>query len=95
MINRRLFLSAAAAMAMTVSACSGGAGGNGNGIVLTNVSYDPTRELYQAINPAFATYWKQKTGKDVTFRMSHGGSGKQGARSSTVWKPMWPPGARL
>jgi sulfate/thiosulfate-binding protein len=78
MINRRLFLSAAAAMALTVSACSGGAGGNGNGIVLTNVSYDPTRELYQAINPAFATYWKQKTGKDVTFRMSHGGSGKQG-----------------
>ena len=78
MMNRRLFLSAAAALAMTLSACSGGAGGNGNGIVLTNVSYDPTRELYQAINPAFAAYWKQKTGKDVTFRMSHGGSGKQG-----------------
>ena len=78
MMNRRLFLSAAAALAMTLSACSGGAGGNGNSIVLTNVSYDPTRELYQAINPAFAAYWKQKTGKDVTFRMSHGGSGKQG-----------------
>lgn len=78
MMNRRLFLSAAAALTMTLSACSGGAGGNGNGIVLTNVSYDPTRELYQAINPAFAAYWKQKTGKDVTFRMSHGGSGKQG-----------------
>ncbi|WP_305036248.1 sulfate ABC transporter substrate-binding protein [Novosphingobium sp. EMRT-2] len=77
-MNRRLFLSAAAALTMTLSACSGGAGGNGNGIVLTNVSYDPTRELYQAINPAFAAYWKQKTGKDVTFRMSHGGSGKQG-----------------
>ncbi len=45
--------------------------------VITNVSYDPTRELYQALNPAFAAYWKKKTGQDVTFRMSHGGSGAQ------------------
>jgi len=44
---------------------------------LLNVSYDPTRELYEDYNKAFAAYWKQKTGKDVTIRQSHGGSGKQ------------------
>ena len=44
---------------------------------LTNVSYDPTRELYQVINPGFAAAWKAKTGQDISFRMSHGGSGKQ------------------
>ncbi|PRD37539.1 UNVERIFIED_CONTAM: sbp [Trichonephila clavipes] len=49
-------------------------------ITLLNVSYDPTRELYSEFNPAFAKYWKQKTGDDVTIRQSHGGSGKQ-ARS--------------
>ncbi|HEY0960502.1 MAG TPA: sulfate ABC transporter substrate-binding protein [Novosphingobium sp.] len=76
-MNRRLFLSAAIALSATLSACSGGAEKKNGAIELTNVSYDPTRELYQAVNPAFATYWKQKTGQDVTFRMSHGGSGKQ------------------
>jgi len=45
--------------------------------VLLNVSYDPTRELYEDYNKAFVAYWKQKTGKDVTIRQSHGGSGKQ------------------
>ncbi|MBC7469073.1 MAG: sulfate ABC transporter substrate-binding protein [Ramlibacter sp.] len=49
-------------------------------VTLLNVSYDPTRELYAEFNPAFARYWKAKTGQDVTFRQSHGGSGKQ-ARS--------------
>jgi sulfate/thiosulfate transport system substrate-binding protein len=44
---------------------------------LLNVSYDPTRELYVAVNAAFAKVWKAKTGKDVTFRQSHGGSGAQ------------------
>lgn len=48
--------------------------------VLLNVSYDPTRELYQEFNAAFAKHWKAKTGKSVTVRQSHGGSGKQ-ARS--------------
>jgi sulfate transport system substrate-binding protein len=76
-MQRRLFLTAALALATTLSACSSGAKKGGNAVELTNVSYDPTRELYQAINPAFAAYWKQKTGQDVTFRMSHGGSGKQ------------------
>jgi len=49
-------------------------------ITLLNVSYDPTRELYQEYNAAFATYWKAKTGDDVSVKASHGGSGKQ-ARS--------------
>lgn len=49
-------------------------------VQLLNVSYDPTRELYVAINAAFARSWKAQTGQDVTIRQSHGGSGKQ-ARS--------------
>src|SRR3954464_11303090 len=47
------------------------------GITLLNVSYDPTRELYQDVNAAFAAQWKGKTGQDVTINQSHGGSGKQ------------------
>jgi sulfate/thiosulfate transport system substrate-binding protein len=46
-------------------------------VTLLNVSYDPTRELYQDINAAFAAYWKTKTGQEVTVNQSHGGSGKQ------------------
>ncbi len=49
-------------------------------ITLLNVSYDPTRELYQDIDAAFPKYWKAKTGDNVTINASHGGSGKQ-ARS--------------
>jgi len=44
---------------------------------LLNASYDPTRELYQEFNAAFAKYWKHKTGQDVSIRQSHGGSSKQ------------------
>jgi sulfate/thiosulfate transport system substrate-binding protein len=47
---------------------------------LLNVSYDPTRELYVALNKAFAEKYKTETGHSVTFKQSHGGSGKQ-ARS--------------
>jgi len=49
-------------------------------VTLLNVSYDPTRELYQDYNSAFARYWKGKTGDKVTIKQSHGGAGKQ-ARS--------------
>ena len=49
-------------------------------VTLLNVSYDPTRELYEAYNAAFAKYWKAQTGDTVTVKQSHGGSGKQ-ARS--------------
>jgi sulfate/thiosulfate transport system substrate-binding protein len=44
---------------------------------LLNVSYDPTRELYKAVNEAFAKDWQAKTGEKVTIEQSHGGSGKQ------------------
>jgi sulfate/thiosulfate-binding protein len=44
---------------------------------LLNVSYDPTRELYKAVNAAYIHYWKSKTGQDLIIDQSHGGSGKQ------------------
>jgi len=47
-------------------------------VTLLNVSYDPTRELYQEFNEAFAKRWKADTGETVTIQQSHGGSGKQG-----------------
>ena len=46
-------------------------------IKLLNVSYDPTRELYQAINAAFAKHWQAKTGQTIEIEQSHDGSGKQ------------------
>ncbi len=46
-------------------------------VQILNVSYDPTRELYQQYDKAFSEYWHQKTGDDVKIRQSHGGSGKQ------------------
>ena len=49
-------------------------------VTITNVSYDPTRELYKDFDTAFANYWKAKTGETVTIRTSNGGSGAQ-ARS--------------
>ena len=51
--------------------------GFGQRVTLLNVSYDPTRELFQDYNTAFAKYWKAKTGQDVTIQQSHGGSSKQ------------------
>ena len=44
---------------------------------LLNVSYDPTRELYQEFNQAFIHSWKEKTGEDIGVQQSHGGAGKQ------------------
>jgi sulfate transport system substrate-binding protein len=49
-------------------------------VTLLNASYDPTRELYEDYDKQFASYWKTKTGQEVTIRQSHSGSGKQ-ARS--------------
>lgn len=53
---------------------------NSNTIEITNVSYDPTREFYEAYNDEFNSYYKEKTGKEIVVTQSHGGSGKQ-ARS--------------
>src|SRR3977135_1423396 len=49
---------------------------------LLNVSYDPTRELYAAINKAFATKFKAETGKTIELKQSHGGSGTQARAAS-------------
>jgi sulfate/thiosulfate-binding protein len=46
-------------------------------VQLLNVSYDPTRELYEAVNGAFAKAWKARTGQELVVKQSHGGSGKQ------------------
>ncbi|WP_213586016.1 sulfate ABC transporter substrate-binding protein [Paenibacillus sp. J2TS4] len=76
----------------TLAACSGEQqklsgehavnSGSGTGakapIELLNVSYDPTRELYDQFNQAFKEHWEKETGQTVTIRQSHGGSGKQG-----------------
>ena len=75
----RLVVAAAAAiLAATAPVVAGIA--NAAEVKLLNVSYDPTRELYRAVNTAFAAEWKTKTGDTVTINQSHGGSGKQ-ARS--------------
>ena len=52
----------------------------GAGVEILNVSYDPTRELYQDYNTVFSKYWKKKSGEDLIIKQSHGGSGTQ-ARS--------------
>lgn len=64
------------AMAAAVGAGCSSSGGNG-GTTLRNVSYDPTRELYQEINLRFAEHWQQAAGATVSIEQSHGGSGKQ------------------
>ncbi len=70
----------ATTLATIALALSTGAAAFAANVTLLNVSYDPTRELYQDINQSFATFWKGKTGDTVTVKQSHGGSGKQ-ARS--------------
>src|SRR6195256_6776778 len=81
MTTRRSILVAAATIALgTMSATVPAQAQAPQEIVLTNVSYDPTRELYRALNDAFAKQWQADTGQKVTIRTSHGGSGKQ-ARS--------------
>ena len=63
---------------------------------LLNVSYDPTRELYRAVNNAFAPKYKAETGTDLTIRQSHGGSGTQaravidGLEADVVTLALWP-----
>lgn len=77
--KRRRLLAAASAVPI-LSAFASARAQAPQDVVLTNVSYDPTRELYKAINEAFAKQWQAGTGQKVTVRASHGGSGKQ-ARS--------------
>jgi sulfate transport system substrate-binding protein len=69
LFSKRIF----SALALSVLAQAAGAAD----VTLLNVSYDPTRELYQDFNAAFAKQWKAKTGDNVTIKQSHGGSAKQ------------------
>lgn len=86
MKKHSLLLLAALMIISVLSACGSSNASQGSGndtkksVKLLNVSYDPTRELYQHYNTAFAKYWKKKTNQNVTIQQSHGGSGKQ-ARS--------------
>jgi len=70
MMIKKLILAASFATAFSSGAMAAD-------ISLLNVSYDPTRELYQDVNQTFAKQWKAKTGDNVTIKQSHGGSGKQ------------------
>jgi len=77
----------AGGLSLVLSGCGGEApvgpavSNSGKGsLELLNVSYDPTRELYEEVNQQFARHWQEKTGQTVTIKQSHGGSGKQ-ARS--------------
>jgi sulfate/thiosulfate transport system substrate-binding protein len=83
-VSRRAALAAVLAAGLVLAGCGGGpnaANSSTKGSVeLLNVSYDPTRELYQEVNAAFARSWKATSGQDVTFQQSHGGSAGQ-ARS--------------
>ena len=63
---------------LAVGSLSGcGSATESGAVQLTNVSYDPTRELYEAYNKVFAEHWKEQTGQEVEVTQSHGGSGKQ------------------
>jgi sulfate transport system substrate-binding protein len=72
MTELRIRLAAAALLAVLA-----GGPARAADVTLLNASYDPTRELYDAVNKAFAARWKAKTGQEVEIRQSHGGSGKQ------------------
>lgn len=63
-----------AVLALSLTACGGR---DGSSIELLNVSYDPTREFYREFDDAFAAHWKEQTGQTITFKQSHGGSGRQ------------------
>ncbi len=75
-------LPSAWAQGTSASSAPSASGTKAGSVTLLNVSYDPTRELYTEFNAAFARHWKATTGQELSFRQSHGGSGKQ-ARSVT------------
>lgn len=78
-MKKRLFGVAAISLSLLLSGCSSSDDkANADTINLLNVSYDPTRELYEDVNKAFQKEWKDETGQTVKIQQSHGGSGKQG-----------------
>lgn len=80
--TKGILLSLVVAMSVVLGACGSDSGektsgGAGETLELLNVSYDPTRELYESYNKAFAAYWEKEKGQKVEIKQSHGGSGKQ------------------
>ena len=80
-MKRKHIAGACVALAAVVLAGTMAVSGNNtkdkNRVEIINVSYDPTREFYEAYNKIFAKYWKEETGQTVDVIQSHGGSGKQ------------------
>lgn len=72
-MNRKRLISLAAAVLLG----AGSASSVSAAVEITNVSYDPTRELYAAYNELFQAHWLEETGEEVEIVQSHGGSGKQ------------------
>ncbi len=72
-----IILSAVLLTTTVLTGCGSASAENDGKVTITNVSYDPTRELYTSYNELFAKHWKEKTGQDVEVTQSHGGSGKQ------------------
>jgi sulfate/thiosulfate transport system substrate-binding protein len=90
-MNRRHFLTGSLAGLTALSGCSGPRAD----FELLNISYDPTRELYRTVNRLFATHYRERHGKTVRVRQSHGGSGSQarsvidGIPADVVTLAMW------
>ena len=77
-MNRKIrFAAATLAAVVTLGTVAGNTVYAADSVSITNVSYDPTRELYEQYNKIFQEHWKEKTGQDVDITQSHGGSGKQ------------------
>ncbi|MES2072286.1 MAG: sulfate ABC transporter substrate-binding protein [Pseudomonadota bacterium] len=74
---KRLILAASLAVLGSLASLGSLSVAHAADVTLLNVSYDPTRELYQDVNQAFAKQWKAKSGDNVAIKQSHGGSGKQ------------------
>jgi sulfate transport system substrate-binding protein len=85
-LKRRGALSLLATATLAIGAHSAGALAD---TTILNVSYDPTRELYQELNTAFIEHWKQQTGEEVTIQQSHGGAGKQARAVIDGLGPTW------
>ena len=80
-----LAVSVLGASAVAFTGCGNKDTTNDSKVTLTNVSYDPTRELYESYNKIFAKHWKEETGQDVEVTQSHGGSGKQALEVAKVF----------
>ncbi len=81
-MNKKRLIALGMTVVLTMGALTGcgsasSDAGSKESVEITNVSYDPTRELYKEYNQIFGNYWKQKTGQEITVTQSHGGSGKQ------------------